>query len=90
VSAFSLSVTEVDQLRTVVELCALPAEQAADAVWPVLESLQALVGCEAVIFNGMDPPARMHGYCSPGGLARCSATARSSPCGSSNRTSSAS
>ena len=59
-SAFSLSVTEVHQLRDVVGLCATPSEQAADAVWPVLESLQALVGSAAVYFNGMDAPARTH------------------------------
>lgn len=59
-SAFSLSVTEVGHLRTVVDLCAARPEQATEAVWPVLESLQALVGCEMVVFNGVSPRTYSH------------------------------
>ena len=62
-SAFSLSATDVGHLRTVVDLCATRPEQAAEAVWPVLEELQALVGCQGVYFNGMDPLTRTHYHC---------------------------
>jgi DNA-binding CsgD family transcriptional regulator len=60
VSAFSLSVTEVAHLRTVVDLCAAPPERASEVVWPVLESLQALVGCEMVVLNGVSPLTYSH------------------------------
>ena len=59
-SAFSLSVTEVGHLRTVVDLCGVAREQAPQAVWPVLESLQALVGCQMVVFNGVSPRTYSH------------------------------
>jgi DNA-binding CsgD family transcriptional regulator len=60
VSAFSLSVTEVGRLRTVVDLCSEPTRDTHARTWAVLEELQALVGCEMVVFNGMSPATLSH------------------------------
>lgn len=59
-SAFSLSVTEVGRLRTVVDLCSEPTRDTHARTWAVLEELQALVGCEMVVFNGMSPATLSH------------------------------
>jgi DNA-binding CsgD family transcriptional regulator len=53
----SLSTKQLGQLRTVVDLCASSDAQA-DATWEVLETLQTLVGSEAVGLIGTDPIAR--------------------------------
>ena len=59
-SAFSLSVTEVGRLRTVVDLCSEPMRDPQARAWAVLGELQALMGCEMVVFNGMSPPTYSH------------------------------
>jgi DNA-binding CsgD family transcriptional regulator len=60
VSAFSLSVGDVAHLRTVVDLCAEPAADPQVKVWAVLEELQAMLGCEEVVFNGMSSALHTH------------------------------
>jgi DNA-binding CsgD family transcriptional regulator len=56
-STSSLSTKQLGQLRTVVDLCASPDAHGA-AAWDVLETLQTLVGSEAVGLIGTDPIAR--------------------------------
>ena len=57
-STFSISTKHLSQVRTIVELSATPADQAATP-WGLLESLQSLIGSEAAVLIGVDPLARV-------------------------------
>ena len=61
-AGFTLSTSEIDRLRTVVDLSAGPADDAAAASWAVLDSIGDLVGCDAVAISAMDPRTQTHSH----------------------------
>ncbi len=54
-----LDARETATVRHVVDLCATSSAEP-DAVFEVLDDLDALIGCDVVAFNAMDTPGRRH------------------------------